>query len=52
MSSEEPLLVLEAMKSEIPVRPDPEHVGKVIKAFGPGMGEGVLVKPGDVLIVL
>lgn len=51
-STETPLVVLEAMKSEIAIRPSPEHVGKTIKAFGPGIREGSLVKAGDVLILL
>lgn len=50
-SSDEPLLILEAMKTEIPVRPEQSHVGQVVKAFGPGVKEGALVKPGDVLII-
>ncbi len=51
-SSETPLVVLEAMKSEIAIRSSPEHIGKVIKAFGPGIKEGALVKPGDILVIL
>jgi biotin carboxyl carrier protein len=51
-SFEEPLLILEAMKSEIPVKPGHGHVGKVIKALGPGIRPGALVKPGDVLVIL
>jgi len=51
-SAKEPLLVLEAMKSEVSVFPGPQHLGKIIKAFGPGVKEGALVKPGDTLILL
>jgi biotin carboxyl carrier protein len=51
-STERPLLVLEAMKSEVIVKPDPEHIGRVVKALGPGIRHGALVKPGDVLVIL
>ncbi|KAF9446428.1 hypothetical protein P691DRAFT_673636 [Macrolepiota fuliginosa MF-IS2] len=51
-SAKEPLLVLEAMKSEISIFPGPEHLGKVVKAFGAGVKEGALVKPGDTLIIV
>ncbi|KAF5349974.1 hypothetical protein D9756_009200 [Leucocoprinus leucothites] len=52
VSTQEPLLVLSAMKSEVEVKPHPEHVGKIVKAFGRGIQIGALVKPGDSLIVL
>jgi urea carboxylase len=43
--------ILEAMKTEIPVRAGERAVGKVVKGFGRGVRDGEVVKPGDVLIV-
>ncbi|KAF7760920.1 hypothetical protein Agabi119p4_10329 [Agaricus bisporus var. burnettii] len=51
-SLDEPLLLLEAMKTEIPIKAEEIHLGQKIKAFGPAMKEGALVKPGDVLITV
>lgn len=51
-SADEVLLVLEAMKMEIPVRGGEKSVGRTIKRLGNGIVEGVSVSPGDVLILL
>jgi biotin carboxyl carrier protein len=49
---DDPLLILEAMKTEIPIKAEETHLGQTIKAFGPAVKEGALVKPGDVLIIV
>ncbi len=46
------LLVLEAMKTEINVEAGEENVGKMVKAYAPGVKEGVMVSPGQVLVYL
>ncbi|KAG6836661.1 hypothetical protein H0H93_005208 [Arthromyces matolae] len=51
-SADEVLIVLEAMKSDIPVKGGDSNVGKVVKNFGEGISEGEPVRLGDVLIVL
>ncbi|PPR04572.1 hypothetical protein CVT24_012025 [Panaeolus cyanescens] len=47
-----PLMILEAMKTEIPVVAGVENAGKVVQGFGAGVKEGAAVKPGDTLVVL
>ncbi|KAG6917630.1 hypothetical protein DXG01_001737 [Tephrocybe rancida] len=46
------LLVLEAMKMEIPVRSGEANVGKTIERLGEGIMEGASVRLGDVLLIL
>lgn len=51
-SAEDVVMVLEAMKTEVGVAAGEEAVGRVVRGFGKGVGEGAPVKGGDVLIVL
>jgi urea carboxylase len=51
-SLDDPLMILEAMKTEIPIKAEQIHLGQTIKAFGRAVKEGALVKPGDVLITV
>ncbi|TFK35167.1 allophanate hydrolase subunit 2-domain-containing protein [Crucibulum laeve] len=51
-SPDDLLLILEAMKTEIPVRAGEDNVGKTVKGFGKGIKEQAVVRPGDVLVVL
>ena len=44
------VLVLEAMKTEIPVMAGEENVGLQIAGFGKGVREGKTVKAGDKLV--
>ncbi|THU91287.1 hypothetical protein K435DRAFT_674379 [Dendrothele bispora CBS 962.96] len=46
------LLILEAMKTEIPIKAGERNVGKTIVGFGKGVKEGSLVNPGDSLVLL
>ena len=46
------MLVLEAMKMEIPVRSGEANVGKTIERLGEGIMEGASVCLGDVLLIL
>ncbi|KDR71879.1 hypothetical protein GALMADRAFT_74481 [Galerina marginata CBS 339.88] len=46
------LMVLEAMKTEIPVVGGVEAVGKRIRGLGKGIREGASVRPGDTLLIL
>lgn len=50
-SANQVLLILEAMKTEIPVCAGEEFIGREIKGFGKGIALGVAVCPGDVLVV-
>ncbi|KAF8063623.1 allophanate hydrolase subunit 2-domain-containing protein [Lyophyllum atratum] len=51
-AADDVLLILEAMKMEIPIRGGERNVGKTIKQLGKGVAEGASVSPGDVLFVL
>lgn len=51
-SESQVVVILEAMKTEIPVLAGEEHVGKTVKGFGKGVKEGSSVVPGGTLIVL
>jgi len=46
------LIVLEAMKTEIPILAGVEAKGKKIRGFGNGIREGASVRPGDTLLIL
>ncbi|EEB94202.1 hypothetical protein MPER_07025, partial [Moniliophthora perniciosa FA553] len=46
------LCILEAMKTEIPIKAGMKNVGKKIEGFGQGVQEGQAVLPGDVLFLL
>jgi urea carboxylase len=49
-SEDEVLIILEAMKTEIPIRAGEDNVGKTIKRLT--VKEGAMVRPGDVMVVL
>ncbi|GAV99033.1 urea carboxylase [Lentinula edodes] len=49
---DEILVILEAMKTQIPVKAGRQHVGRIIKAFGKGVQEGEQVNAGDNLFFL
>lgn len=51
-SPEDVLLVLEAMKTEINVEAGEENVGKTVRAYAPGVKEGAMVSPGQILVYL
>ncbi|KAL0571378.1 hypothetical protein V5O48_010583 [Marasmius crinis-equi] len=55
-SASDVLMVLEAMKTEIPVKAGGKNVGKKIVAFGSGEGEGIreggTVRAGEALVLL
>ncbi|KAF5378073.1 hypothetical protein D9615_007510 [Tricholomella constricta] len=51
-SAEDVVLILEAMKMEIPVQAGTNNIGKTIKQLGKGISEGAQVRPGDVLFIL
>jgi biotin carboxyl carrier protein len=44
--------ILEAMKTEIPIKAGEGNVDKIVRGFGKGIREGASVNPGDCLIVL
>jgi len=46
------LVILEAMKTEIPITAGESNVGKTVKSFVTGREEGTSVRPGDALLVL
>ena len=46
------IVILEAMKTEIPVMAGEEHVGKQVKTLGSKVREGSTVKAGDILVTL
>ena len=50
-TAEDVVIVLEAMKTEINIEAGEENVGLVVKGVGPGIAEGKVVQPGDVLLV-
>ncbi|KAJ4497751.1 urea carboxylase [Lentinula lateritia] len=49
---DETLVILEAMKTQIPVKAGRQHVGRIIRAFGNGVQEGEQVNAGDNLFFL
>ncbi|KAJ3987452.1 allophanate hydrolase subunit 2-domain-containing protein [Lentinula detonsa] len=49
---DEILFILEAMKTQIPVKAGKQHVGHVIRALGKGIREGVQVNLGNDLLFL
>ena len=51
-SASDILLVLEAMKTEIPVRAGEENVGRTVSRLGKDVRKGATVRPGDVLVML
>ncbi|KAK7051710.1 urea carboxylase [Favolaschia claudopus] len=51
-SAEMTVVILEAMKTEIPVKAGKGNAGRTVKGFGAGVCEGASVKPGEVLVVL
>ncbi|KAK7023327.1 urea carboxylase [Favolaschia claudopus] len=51
-SAEMTVVILEAMKTEIPVKAGKDNAGRTVKGFGAGVREGASVKPGEVLVVL
>lgn len=51
-TGDEILIILEAMKTEIPVKVGKKHIGKTVTGLGKGIGEGTAVVPGDTLVVL
>jgi urea carboxylase len=46
------LCILEAMKTEIPIKAGAKNVGKKIEEFGHGLKEGQTVQLGDILFLL
>jgi biotin carboxyl carrier protein len=51
-SGAQALIILEAMKTEIPVLAGEENVGKRVRGLGEHVAEGSAVRPGDILVVL
>ncbi|KAF7342496.1 Urea carboxylase [Mycena venus] len=51
-SSDTTVAILEAMKTEIPIKAGEVNVGKTVQGFGKGIREGASVNPGDGLIIL
>jgi urea carboxylase len=49
-SHDEVLIILEAMKTEIPIRAGEDNVGKTIKHIA--VKEGGMVRPGDIVVIL
>lgn len=50
-SPDEVLVILEAMKTEIPLTAGQRLVGRRLSALGRGIQEGATVSPGDVLMI-
>lgn len=50
-SSDQVVVILEAMKTEINVEAGEENVGKTVRGFGKGVREGASVSAGDVLVI-
>lgn len=46
------VIILEAMKTEIPIYAGEDSVGRTYKQLGRGIAEGAAVRPGDTLLVL
>lgn len=51
-SENEVLVILEAMKTEIPVKAGKHHVGRVVKVLGKVIREGAMVQSGETLLLL
>jgi len=51
-SGAQTLIVLEAMKTEIPVPAGEGNVGKRVRGLGEHVTEGSAVRPGDILVIL
>lgn len=51
-SENEVLVILEAMKTEIPLKAGKQYVGQVVEALGEGIKEGQMVQSGDTLLLL
>ena len=51
-SESDVLVILEAMKTEIPVLAGHDNIGKKIQRFGSGIKEGASVVPGETLVIL
>ena len=52
LSDTQELIILEAMKTEVPVVAGEGNAGRTVLRLGPGVMEGKTVRPGDALIVL
>ena len=46
------LLILEAMKTEIPITAGEDNVGRIVYRLGKNVKKGATVRPGDVLVIL
>lgn len=46
------VIILEAMKTEIPIYAGEHSIGRTYKQLGKGITEGTVVRPGDTLLVL
>ena len=51
-TAEDVMVVLEAMKTEVPIQAGEDNVGRKVVAFGTGVREGAAVRGGDVLVIL
>ncbi|KAJ6572508.1 allophanate hydrolase subunit 2-domain-containing protein, partial [Mycena vulgaris] len=51
-SSDTTVAILEAMKTEIPIKAGESNVGMTVSGFGKGVREGASVHPGDGLVFL
>ena len=51
-SASDVLLILEAMKTEIPVTAGEDNVGRTVCRLGKDVKKGATVRPGDVLVML
>ena len=51
-SSDQVLVVMEALKTEILITAGEEHVGRRVKTLGEGVREKAMVAAGEVLVVL
>ncbi|KAJ7500978.1 allophanate hydrolase subunit 2-domain-containing protein [Mycena galericulata] len=51
-SADTTVAILEAMKTEIPVKAGDVNVGKTVTGLGKGIHESATVRPGDILLVL
>ncbi|KAJ6475105.1 allophanate hydrolase subunit 2-domain-containing protein [Mycena vitilis] len=51
ISGDMTVVILEAMKTEIPVKAGDRNVDRTVVGFGQGIREGASVNPGDVLVI-
>jgi urea carboxylase len=51
-SATDVLMILEAMKTEIPIHAGERNVGRAFKQLGKSIAEGAIVRPGDTLLKL